>query len=1019
MICIACLPLLIHAPSFPISHDTQEYSATDLTYQSNTAFLNGTETYYTNSGETASGTVVVYSEPNFFLNYTMYYAGSVGTSSSVVESSEMPLGTYQYYGYSGVGMGLSGSSFETTPNMAIAFNAGLGLVTYGTTSSEDYNVGTVYAILIMVNTTSGAQIQTSWQYSFNYYWSDSGYSGVIISPYWYPIAQAGTYNFYLYVGATPYANYNYSYPSFAETVSNSGFLQDETDVSYPTNPADVAFEDGWTYNGLTFSGTPYSATSTSFSISFPTGTKATEIDFSSPFAGELDITTPNGDVVSGTGVSGAMNFSTYLPELGDFENIMGTPDVEQFNVEWNSQNVIVQHSQNTNETATGLVTETGNWFNATGADGYSFTLTPESGALNGAFYDGLQWSTVWSFDVNHLIDMGYGYPVNYFYVNNSLISSPSLYNSVSSLVRDSTKSPAVYVLYSTENLVNAPPSSNNISAKDIYLKQTEMISFNISTTEPIMNESAFVTVNWGDGDNYSTKISDQSIFNVNHSYTETGPFAPYFYVTNVPYGANASLRSQLYHLPTIIVVSLTFNVTESITEANPLQPIQFNLSIPLENYSSSDVISVEFGDGSQYLLHNMTNTSFSHAYESLGTYKPVSKLYEGGSLVSSTALQSIDILPISLRAWSVTVDHHENLTLTYSSFSLITNISLLINGSDSEDYAPQNLNGTVYNNYSFDVASSVIQSATWILKTSYNFTQSISVNFTTASSPTINSFYASVNPAMVGKSVDFSYNISWNGEVGNSTLYVNDVKINSTSYTFTEVGSYYLTLTVTSDHGSAQSSFIESVDNLPEIVSLYSSTPNALAHQTVTFYVSVNWSGDIGNSTWTVNGNKVGSDKNVLNYSFDAVGSFYVNVSVYNSFGTSEASIEENVTSGAPIILSANCTPNPANVNESVSFVANVNWNGGGTGEIVWQIDGQNITGKTYSFSESGTYEVKVIAENSYGTTGTSFNITVVSQHHQKPNPSYSSNQLIFIVLAIAVVVLASSLIFVLLKKRR
>ena len=174
--------------------------------QSNSAYLNGTETYYTNAGQTSSGSVTICSVSNYYLNSTSIFAGSVGTSQSVSSQDEIDLGTYQYVGYSGVGNGLPTSSFAEMPDMAIAFQAGVAAIPEGIVVSYSYNVGTIYATLIMINVSSGSQTQTVWQYAMDAEWSYPGNSGVMFSPEWFPNAPGGTYEFYLYIGVTPFQN---------------------------------------------------------------------------------------------------------------------------------------------------------------------------------------------------------------------------------------------------------------------------------------------------------------------------------------------------------------------------------------------------------------------------------------------------------------------------------------------------------------------------------------------------------------------------------------------------------------------------------------------------------------------------------------------------------------------------------------------------------------------------------------------------------------------------------------------
>ena len=562
--------------------------------QSNPVYLNGTETYYTNAGQTSSGSVTIISLPNYYLNstYISPFSTKVGTTQSINSTENIDLGTYQYFGYTGVGNGLlNDGSYAEVPNMAIAFGAGVSVISTGCY----YNVGTIYAILTMINVSSGNQIQTTWQYIMNAEWYSGGVwslanAGVIFSPSWYPNAPGGTYAFYLYIGVTPYQNYNGVLPSYEETTSNSGFALNEFNVSYP-NSSYVEFEDGWTYNGLTESGLSVYGYSPDFYPSFPQNTVAYELSFSSPFAVEMYISTSSGTYNTFQKKNGSFN-STYLPNAGCFGDINGLPNVQQFSVNWSLNNVIITNSQNLNLISTGTITENGSWFNTTGSNAYQFQYISPSGALNGQVVDGIQWDTTVTYTISHILDYGYGSPVNIFSINGKNISSPGLYNSLQGSINDNNLKNTIQIDVNTTDFVIFTPTtftesnlplgtwyvnlSNGMTGKAaagssiiLYLSNGTY-SYTVSTSNKLYHSLSQTGIANVSGNTAITIHFDPTIYQV--EFKESGlPFGTLWYVniTGDPSSGaithnsyNVSLQNGSY-LYTIVTINKTLEPSQS------------------------------------------------------------------------------------------------------------------------------------------------------------------------------------------------------------------------------------------------------------------------------------------------------------------------------------------------------------------------------------------------------------------------------------------------------------------------
>ena len=88
---ILIFALILSASYFLISSPATSSTSNNLpsVTQTNVAYLNGTETYYTNAGQTSAGSITYYSQPNYYLNSTAIFAGSVGTTQQIIFTSAL------------------------------------------------------------------------------------------------------------------------------------------------------------------------------------------------------------------------------------------------------------------------------------------------------------------------------------------------------------------------------------------------------------------------------------------------------------------------------------------------------------------------------------------------------------------------------------------------------------------------------------------------------------------------------------------------------------------------------------------------------------------------------------------------------------------------------------------------------------------------------------------------------------------------------------------------------------------
>ncbi len=106
----------------------------------------------------------------------------------------------------------------------------------------------------------------------------------------------------------------------------------------------------------------------------------------------------------------------------------------------------------------------------------------------------------------------------------------------------------------------------------------------------------------------------------------------------------------------------------------------------------------------------------------------------------------------------------------------------------------------------------------------------------------------------------------------------------------------------------------------------------------------------------------------------------------YYTFSSGTITVNQVITS--PEITSISSSSNPSETGQLVTFDASVSW-GGQTGTLTWYVDGNAISGNSYTFNTAGTYTIEAYVQNSAGS-----NSKTMSQLVEIPvtSPPPSSN---------------------------
>ena len=220
-----------------------------------------------------------------------------------------------------------------------------------------------------------------------------------------------------------------------------------------------------------------------------------------------------------------------------------------------------------------------------------------------------------------------------------------------------------------------------------------------------------------------------------------------------------------------------------------------------------------------------------------------------------------------------------------------------------------------------------------------------------------------------------------------------DGEIHSTS--FSKVGDYTVSLTVTNSAGSDTTSITLVVQELqaPVIDEIYCQRPPEPGYEnSPQVFCTAGLSGGAPDSyTWS-GGIADGTEESYLinnratYFAFvDPMGDLTISLTVTNSAGSDSASAavevdaEAMVNDSKPLIDRINCFPSSPAVNEQVTCTANLNSFGGEANSYDWRVAGATGSGDSYStsFSKAGDYAVSLTVTNAVGSDTESITLTV------------------------------------------
>lgn len=166
--------------------------------------------------------------------------------------------------------------------------------------------------------------------------------------------------------------------------------------------------------------------------------------------------------------------------------------------------------------------------------------------------------------------------------------------------------------------------------------------------------------------------------------------------------------------------------------------------------------------------------------------------------------------------------------------------------------------------------------------------------------------------------------------------------------------------------------------NQPPVANASISTDNATVGEAITFDASGSSDpdGQITQYLWNF-GDGTSSNQQIVSHAYSQAGTFQVTLTVTDNDGaTGQASGPVTITGGTnqPPMASAQISPNPAQVNQAITFDASASSDADGQiTQYLWNFDDGSTSNQqiaTKAYSQAGTYNVSLTVTDNNGATG-------------------------------------------------
>ena len=501
---------------------------------------------------------------------------------------------------------------------------------------------------------------------------------------------------------------------------------------------------------------------------------------------------------------------------------------------------------------------------------------------------------------------------------------------------------------------------SNLGCKDSTVKSVLVASTptpNFTFALKCQGDSAIFTDNTvyacggGSGLVYTWNFGDGTTSNVQHArhhYASPGTYTVKF---------KLSLSGGFKDSVTKTVV---FNIrsTPAFTATNDCYPAATTFTNSSSGYSS---LAWSFGDGSTSAT---TSSSFTKTYTTAGTYnaKVVSTSTFG---CKDSVIKTVSVFSKPKATFS-TSNNCVGLTTSFSNSSSGA-ASYAWNFGDGQTSTSVNPTNTYASAGTYTVRLVVSSSNGCIDSTSKTVTiyPNSVPNFSTAN--VCHGFTSTFTNTSTGAS-----NYSWNFGNGNTSTATNP------TYTYPVAGNYTITLTATSSNGCTQStSKSYTVNSAPKAAFTGN---NTCLGNTITFS---NTSNGASSNAWNFGDATTSTAANPTK-AYASAGNYNVKLVITNGFGCKDSATNSVTIFAKPV-------PAFTAANQCLGTAVSFTNQSSGASSTIWVFgDGKSSASNspTYTYSTSGTYNVKLIVTSAYGCKDS---ITKAITVYSRPNVSFTA----------------------------
>ena len=515
------------------------------------------------------------------------------------------------------------------------------------------------------------------------------------------------------------------------------------------------------------------------------------------------------------------------------------------------------------------------------------------------------------------------------------------------------------------------------------------VDFDASTLSTLNDVSGSLTYDWnyGDGSAHGTGATPS------HNYTNGGSYTVILTVTNTNGGLQATSTHTVAYYVTP-VAGYSFNRTSGAT-VSPVA-VDFDAST-LSSVSDNGVLSYDwnFGDGS---IHG-TGSTPSHHYTNGGSYSVTLTVTSNNGNTQATSTQTVAYYVTPVAGFTFSRSSGATVAPVAVGFdaSLLSSVSdngVLSYDWDFGDLSAHGTGSTPSHHYtnggSYTVTLTVTSNngntqATSIQTVAYYVTPVAGYSFsrTSAATATPDVSFDATTLSTVSDNGTLSYD--W--DYGDGTL-VHGTGV-TTSHSYSNGGSYSVTLTVTNGNGGLQATSTQTVAyyvtpvaaftaSLSHDVNGYPVATSITNNSSVNETTTLTYSWDFGDGTGT------STSASPSDYTYlTGAASRTINVRVTNSNGGVYADATA-VTLNNVYIVPINVTPTITPTDLSIAYSASSTDNSGGTVTYSWDFgDGtgtSTLQTSSYTFASAGTYTVTLTATSSNGgITVVTISVTVIA----------------------------------------